>query len=122
MTVINDPTDPPTTILELLNFWQMKAEATRDLGFEPVARAYEECQRTLKAVHWYQYERPITVEEAAEYSGYSKDHLYDLVRSGKLRNVGEKNRPRVCRADLPRKPIGDDERYWSDDELYSEPL
>lgn len=122
MTAVNNPQDAPTTVGELLDYWQMKADSSREMGFEAVARAYEEARRILKAVHWHQMERPMTVEEAAEDTGYSRDHLYDLIRQGKLRNIGEPGRPRVCRADLPRKPNGDDERSWSEAELYSEPI
>jgi hypothetical protein len=46
----------------------------------------------------------ISLREAHLIGGYSVDHLQRLVRSGKLANVGRKNRPRLRRADVPIKP------------------
>jgi len=47
----------------------------------------------------------LTLQEAAQISGYSADHLGRLVRSGRLPNHGRKHAPRVRRADLPMKPL-----------------
>ncbi len=46
----------------------------------------------------------LTLEVAAAESGYSADHLRHLVAAGTLRNAGAKGRPRIRRADLPKKP------------------
>jgi len=48
----------------------------------------------------------LSLEEAANLSGYSRDHIGRLIRSGSLPNAGRHGRPRVRRADLPRKPKG----------------
>lgn len=45
----------------------------------------------------------LTLQEAAAISGFTSDHLGRLIRKGVLRNYGVRHRPRVRRADLPRK-------------------
>jgi hypothetical protein len=45
----------------------------------------------------------LTLEQAAEYSGYSADHIARSIRHGSIENVGQRGRPRVRRGDLPRK-------------------
>jgi len=45
----------------------------------------------------------LTLEQAAEYSAYSVDHLARSLRSGAIPNAGRKGQPRVRRGDLPRK-------------------
>jgi hypothetical protein len=49
-------------------------------------------------------EQALSLSEAARISGYSREHLARLVRSASIPNVGAKNRPRIRRKDLPRKP------------------
>lgn len=46
----------------------------------------------------------ITLGEAAQVTGYSRDHLERLVRSGAIPNAGRPGAPRVRRIDLPRRP------------------
>ena len=46
---------------------------------------------------------PLTLEQAAQRSGYSRDHIGRLLRSGRLENVGSRGRPRVRASDLPLK-------------------
>ncbi len=45
----------------------------------------------------------LTLNEASEESGYSYSALQKMVADGKLPNLGDRNRPRVRRGDLPRK-------------------
>ena len=46
----------------------------------------------------------LTLAQAAAESGYSRDHLARLIRTGAILNVGRRRAPRVRRVDLPRKP------------------
>lgn len=46
----------------------------------------------------------LTLRQAAEESGYSRDHIARLIRAGTIPNAGRPRSPRVRRADLPRKP------------------
>ena len=50
-----------------------------------------------------QEETHLTLQEAADLSGYSADHLGRLVREGKIPNAGRPKAPRIARRDLPRK-------------------
>lgn len=55
----------------------------------------------------YERERELealTLEQAAQESGYSYSQLQKLLAGGTLPNVGAKNHPRVRRGALPRKP------------------
>lgn len=45
----------------------------------------------------------LTLEQAAEESGYSYSTLQRKVASGEISNAGEKHAPRIRRGDLPRK-------------------
>ena len=45
----------------------------------------------------------LTVKEAVRESGYSESHLFHLLESHRIPNAGGPNRPRVRRADLPKK-------------------
>jgi len=80
-----------------------KATALRRYGAEDQALTLEECAADLEDA-WRLWEtEPLTLEEAATESGYSYSTLQQMTASGRLRNIGEKHRPRVCREDLPKK-------------------
>ena len=59
---------------------------------------------------WHEWElEELSVAQAAAESGYSVDHLRQLVRDGKLpdnRPPGSQGEIRIPRRDLPRKPPG----------------
>jgi hypothetical protein len=58
-----------------------------------------------RLVEWENQE--LTVAEAAAESGYSEEHLRELVRAGRLpdnRPPGSEGRILIRRCDLPRKP------------------
>lgn len=46
-------------------------------------------------------DRPLTLKESADESGYSIDHLGWLVRRGRIPNAGHRHAPRIKREDLP---------------------
>ena len=62
--------------------------------------AYEELEEYARR----RGEEKLTLDKAAEESGYTADHLSRLVRDGTVPNAGEPGSPRIRRADLPRKP------------------
>ena len=45
----------------------------------------------------------LTLDQAAQESGYSAEHLGRLLRGGVLPNAGRKGAPLICRGDLPQK-------------------
>ena len=50
----------------------------------------------------------VSLQQAADESGYSAEHLGRLIRDGKLQNRGRKGSPLLRRGDLPRKTKGCD--------------
>lgn len=90
-------------ILNLASEWRRRATMLREYGAEGQAAAVEACAVELTdAVKDWQDE-PLTLEQAAEESGYSYSTLQQKVAAGEIPNVGDKGRPRVRRYDLPRK-------------------
>ncbi len=84
--------------------WRTRAELFRDHAEEPLARVYEKCATELEEALQEQDERLLSLQEAAELSGYSADHLGRLVREGKITNAGRVGAPRIAHRDLPFKP------------------
>ena len=46
----------------------------------------------------------LTIAQASAESGYSKEHLRDLVRAGRIKSVKRNGRLYLTRVDLPKKP------------------
>ena len=85
--------------------WQERAQHLRQWGAgEDLARAWELAAIELEqAIRAYQ-EGTLNLREASGASGYSADHLGQLIREGKIPNAGRPNAPLIRRADLPIKP------------------
>lgn len=93
------------TIETLARNWRLRAGKLRDwASAEEAARAWEEAARELEAVLAAEYHELLNLQQAAERSGYSPDHLGRLLREGRIPNSGRANAPRISVADLPRKP------------------
>lgn len=60
--------------------WRRRAAFLREHEHEPTALVYEKCAEELEEWLWQQEERPLTLRQAAELSGYSAEHLGRLVR------------------------------------------
>lgn len=81
-----------------------KAEELRThFGAEAQAKGIEWCTEQLELALQEQGERLLGLQEAAEVSGYSADHLGRLVRDGKIPNAGRKGAPKIRLEDVPRK-------------------
>lgn len=90
------------TGVKLLEAWRARAGELRP--FAPgVAEAFAKCADELEAAIREQGNETLNLTEAARESGYSADHLARLVKGGKIPNAGSKHRPRIRRANLPRK-------------------
>lgn len=68
------------------------------------ASLYRTVAAEIEAAQDRYWNAELTLAEAAEESGYSRDYLGTLVRKGEIPNAGRKQAPRVKRSDLPRKP------------------
>lgn len=92
--------------------WREEAEVLRAYGADGPAAACERHAEELEDA-WAAYWRTeLSVQQAAEESGYSVSYLRDCVREGKIpdsRPEGSQGRIRIRRAHLPRKPASADE-------------
>lgn len=85
--------------------WRDEARRLRERhGAHGRALTMKACANDLE--EWWQVHQtePLTLDEAAAESGYTVGHLSRLISDGVLPNMGESYAPRLCRADLPRKP------------------
>lgn len=96
--------DPLATLADR---WREDARMLRLYGHERTAATCERHAEELEdAFRSWQLEE-LTVAEAAEESGYSKDRLRELVREDEIpdhRPPGSQGEIRIRRCDLPRKP------------------
>lgn len=83
--------------------WEEEGALFRQYGDERAARTCELHAEQLREGlrEWWLEE--LTLQQAAEESGYSYDYLSELVRSGGVEDMGKKNSPRIRRCDLGRK-------------------
>jgi len=96
---------PPLLALEsLASHWRARAEELRSLAAEGQARAFERAAQDLADALAREREATLTLEQAAQESGYSADHLRHLVAEGTVPNAGRRGAPRVRRGDLPTRP------------------
>jgi hypothetical protein len=84
--------------------WRERAKMLRDYGGGDSAKAWDVAAAELDQALRDHNEDTLTLTEAAKVSGYTADHLGELVRSGKLPNAGRPNAPAIRRSDLPTKP------------------
>jgi hypothetical protein len=91
------------SIADLVPAWRERAE---DLApYAPAAAvAFSEAAKELEEALAQSQAEELTLAEAAAESGYSADHLGQLLKDGVIPNAGRKHAPRILRRDLPRKP------------------
>ena len=87
----------------LASRWRTEANVLRKRGAVAQAVALESCADELETVLRERDLEALTLQGASEESGYSYSAIQKMVAEGKLPNLGDKNRPRVRRGDLPRK-------------------
>ena len=88
----------------LVATWRAEVEYLARRGLEHEARFCESFAAELEeSIREWKYEE-LTLEAAAEESGYSYSRLQHLVAGDALPNVGEKGSPRIRRCDIPVKP------------------
>lgn len=100
----NAPVHAPTALIELGAKWRAEARDVRDrYGDDRLARICEVHALELERAATALGAEELTLDEAALASGYSTSHLRALIACGELRNAGRRGRPRLIRAELPRK-------------------
>ena len=92
------------SLAALVATWREEAGLYRRRGLEDAAVLVESLTDELEAYLRSAAHETVTLTEAAEVGGYRYDSLSKMLREGKIENVGEKNRPRIRRMDIPVKP------------------
>ena len=90
---------------ECVKMWRKDAETLRLYGCEDAARLLEVVSDQLEMTIASAARERLTLTQAAQESGYSRDHLGRMVQNGQIPNSGKHGAPRIARADLPRKPM-----------------
>lgn len=100
-----DARDPFGRLLESISErWRTEAAMLRRRGAAAQAAAMESCGSDLEEeARRFAYEA-ITLEQAANESGYSYSALQKMVSAGRVSNAGTSHRPLIPRRDLPKKP------------------
>ena len=83
--------------------WRTRAKEMRDLDAKAQAVTLEHCAEELEDALRDLEAVSLNLQQAAEESGYSADHLGRLVREGRIPNAGQGGSPKILRRDLPRK-------------------
>lgn len=89
--------------MSLLDLWRARADEVEPYS-PPAATAIRTCADELERQQKMDDSDTVSPTEAALWSGYDVDSIGRMIREGKLTNHGNKNRPKVRRSDLPRKP------------------
>jgi len=92
------------TLEELAGQWRARAQELRSWGGDAPAKALERAAADLDAALAREQDALLSLEQAAQESGYSADHLRHLVADGTVPNAGRRGAPRVRRGDLPTRP------------------
>lgn len=88
---------------DVVNEWREDAATFRKYGQDGTAAMLEACVAQLEASEREAELEAISLEQAADESGYSYSAIQKMVARGELANVGRKHAPRVRRADIPSK-------------------
>ena len=83
--------------------WLKLADQQDQLGATAQASTLRYCAERLDSGLKAEDTTLLTLNEAAEESGFSPDHLGRLVREGKIPNAGRSGAPRIARRCLPTK-------------------
>jgi hypothetical protein len=93
------------TRTDFISRWAERAEELGRLGASVDGRRIiSEFLAELECLFRGEESDSLTLAQAAQYSGYSADHIARSIRQGVIKNAGHHGRPRVRRGDLPRKP------------------
>ena len=99
---------PPTQhmVMDLADLVdRFRVEADKARRYAPgAASAWEDAAQLLEEHLHGRDDELLNLTQAAAESGYSTDSLRRFLTDGLIEDHGGPYRPRICRADLPRKP------------------
>ena len=90
-------------IRRCLERWDLNAKVLRPYGGEREADLITKLATEMRQAICAWEGEVLSIHDAALESGYSEDRLRKLVGEGRIPNAGRRGKPRVKRADLPRK-------------------
>ena len=88
----------------LVQRWRDEVTLLRRRGADTQAVTLESCTSELEEEVRRLSIETLTLTQAGRESGYSYHALQKMLADGRLPNAGGRHRPRIRRADLPRKP------------------
>ena len=90
----------------LTSSWRASAETLRAYGADGEAIAVMRCAEDLEEALRQQQDELLNLRQAADLTGFSRDHLGRQVRQGKIPNAGKAGAPKIRRSDLSPKSGG----------------
>lgn len=90
---------------DLVTRWRNEAATVERCGCESIGKLIRRLTIELEEALRDDQDETLTLAEAALESGYSVEHLRKLLAKDRIPNAGEKGRPRICRRDLPARPV-----------------
>lgn len=88
---------------DLPDRWRDRAEELERYA-PPAAEAFRDAAGELAAALAARDDEVLTLQEAADESGYSVRRLRELIADGTIPQAGRKHAPRIRRGYLPRRP------------------
>lgn len=93
-----------SALKQLAERWREEAQLLEKYGDVVGAKACALHATELEAAMTEAENEELTLEQAANESGYSERRLREMIASGQLPNAGKKGAPRLRRGELPRRP------------------
>lgn len=91
---------------DFLRRWQIRRDDLAHISATvDGAKLITEILADAKRIFARERETALTLDLAAQRSGYSKEHLARLVRNGVIPNAGRRGAPRIAVQDLPNRPL-----------------
>jgi hypothetical protein len=92
------------TRTQFMAYWTDRGNELKRIGaIVDGERLISEFLNGLDALFNTEQEQVLTLRQASNASGYSRDHLARLIKTGVIPNAGRRGSPRVRQSDLPRK-------------------
>jgi hypothetical protein len=91
-------------LLSLADQWRTDARLLLAYGDDRGAGVCDLHAAQVKQAWDAWQDEALTLDQSAQESGYTSDHLGKLVCAGSIPNAGRPNSPRIRRGHLPRKP------------------
>jgi hypothetical protein len=92
-------TSPTALIVQ----WRERAQVLHAEGCSAVAAARERCANELEALLHTIDTEALSIDQAANESGYSAEHLRRILRKTPALNAGRAGKPLILRRNVPRK-------------------